>query len=502
MSTLYVEIIQVLSILNYMFAIFILFFERKGSAGRFAWILTLILLPGLGSLLYIVFSGHFFTKTKKMELAKKIVYDESVQLMQKQHEFFLNQAGKLPNKVVNEYAPLIDMNIKYGQSLMTYASSVKVFLWGKDKFKALFEDIEKAKHHVFIQYFIIRNDRIGNEFMNLLCKKAREGVEVKLLYDDLGCIRAFRSFFKKLDAAGGVSLPFFPVRRGNLFSINFRNHRKIVVIDSKIAYTGGFNIGDEYEGRKGYLWRDTHVRLTGNCVYEYLILFLVDWYAVSSGKRSQIWFGKTNKYTIPDIGAINRRVLHSLKDDTASAKHIPTQVVSSGPDNQQRTEIRDAMIRMIMNAKDKIYIQTPYFTPDEAFFSALKIAALSGIDVRIIVPGRWDKFYVKAAAFDFIREMIPYGISFYKYPGFIHSKVIIVDGKILSLGSCNIDSRSFDLHFETNIFFFDESFTQKHEEIFFEDQAVCSKHELEWFESRLIFKRAWWSFCRLFSPIM
>ncbi len=491
-----------LSILGYLFAFFIIFFERKGSAGRFAWILTLILLPGISTILYIIFSGHFFTKTRKMDEAKNYTVTEIAGIIKKQHDFFHDKAGKLPNPVVNEFASLIDMNLRYAHSPITFASSEKFFLWGKDKFKSLFEDIEKAQHHIFVQYFIIRNDKIGKDFMDLLCKKAREGVEVKLLYDDLGCIRASRRFFRTLDNAGGVSLPFFPVRRGNLFSINFRNHRKLVVIDNRIAYTGGFNVGDEYEGKKGYLWRDTHVRLTGSCVYELLSLFLVDWYAVSSGKRTQLRLLKKNKLPFPDIAAMNRRILNALENDVAGDTHIPIQVVSSGPDSRQQAEIRDAMIRMIMSAKEKIYIQTPYFTPDESFFLALKIAVLSGVDVRIMVPGRWDKFYVRAAAFNYMKEMIPMGIQFYKYPGFIHSKVIVIDGKVLTIGSCNIDSRSFDLHFETNIFFYDDCFTQKYEKIFLDDQAVCEKHEIEWFTKRPIFQKAWWSFCRLFSPIL
>ncbi len=502
MAELFDSVFPWLGFLNYAFAIFILFFERKGSAGRFAWILTLILLPVVGSLLYVIFSGHFFTKTRKMELAKKQVLSEISSLLKKQHDFFQDTAGKLPNPVVNEFAPLIEMNLRYGNALMTFASSEKIFLWGKDKFKSLFEDIEKAQHTIFVQYFIIRNDKIGKEFLSLLCKKASEGVEVKLLYDDFGCIRASRNFFKALDVAGGVSLPFFPIRRGNVFSINFRNHRKTVIIDNRIAYTGGFNVGDEYEGKKGYLWRDTHVRLTGSCVYEYLSQFLVDWYAVSSGKRTQLKLIKANKLPFPDINAMNRRILNALKNDIPGDTHIPTQVISSGPDNQKRTEIKDAMLTMIMSAKKKVYIQTPYFTPDDSFFSALKIAALSGIDVRIMVPGRWDKFYVRAAAFDFMRDLIPMGVTFYKYPGFIHSKVIIIDGKLLTIGSCNIDSRSFDLHFETNIFFYDEVFSKKHESIFLEDQAVCEEHTLDWFKKRNFVQRAWWGFCRLFSPIL
>ena len=160
------------------------------------------------------------------------------------------------------------------------------------------------------------------------------------------------------------------------------------------------------------------------------------------------------------------------------------------------------MIRMIMSAKKSIFIQTPYFTPDAAFFSAVKIAANSGIDVRIMVPGEWDKFYVRAAAFAFMREMLPFGVRFYRYPGFIHAKAIIIDDKILTIGSCNIDCRSFELHYETNVVFYDEFFTQKYAYLFAEDQQKCSEYKLSWFNEQSIIQRAWGSFCRLFSPFM
>lgn len=494
--------IIILSILNYAVVLFLLFFERKGSARRFAWILTLSFLPGIGLILYIIFSGHFFTRTRRMEEAKLWLTKEFTPFMEKQKNFFENEAGKLPNPVMNEYASLIDMNLTYANSPMIFTNSADIFIWGKDKFEALFRDIEKAEHFIFMQYFTIRNDKTGTKLWDLLCKKAQQGVEVKVLYDDLGSFSTPRSFFEKLDTVGGMSLPFFSVRTGNFWSVNFRNHRKIVVIDNKIGYTGGFNVGDEYAGLTELRWRDTHIRLTGNCVLELLGLFLVDWYAIATGKKTKGKYGHLNEAIVPNIIALNKKILADIKHDIPGDSHIPTQIISSGPDDRDRTEIKDAMIRMIMTAKKSIFLQTPYFTPDTSFYSAVKVAALSGIDVRIMVPGEWDKFYVRAAAFAFIREMIPFGVTFYRYPGFIHAKAITIDGKILTVGSCNIDCRSFELHYETNVIFYDEPFAQKYEAIFLDDQKQCEKYELSWFNSRPIFQRGWWSFCRLFSPLL
>ncbi len=439
-----------------------------------------------------------------MELAKKFVEESTAEIIDSQLELFEKKAGKLPNPVMNEFSSLIDMNLINSKSRITFTNSCKTYLWGDDKFKALLKDIEKAKSHIFIQYYIIRNDKIGNDFMNLLCQKAQEGVEVKLLYDDFGCLFTPLKFFKRLDAAGGVTLPFFPIRFGNIFSINFRNHRKTVIIDNKIVYTGGFNIGDEYQGKKGFTWRDTHVRLKGNCVYEYVSNFMIDWYAVAYGQKAKFENQTSHdesKFFL-DIKKLNTKILEQITHDVVGDSYIPTQIVSSGPDKRRETEIKDAMIRLILSAKKSVYIQTPYFTPDESFCTALKIAANSGIDIRVMVPGRWDKFFVRAAAFSFMSDFIPLGIKFYRYPGFIHSKVIIVDGKVVTIGSCNIDSRSFDLLFETNIFFYDAIFATEQQEIFLQDQAECELYEYEWFVSRNLVKKAWWSFCKLFSPIM
>ncbi|MFI3257833.1 MAG: phospholipase D-like domain-containing protein, partial [Spirochaetales bacterium] len=357
-----------LSFLNYAFVFFLLFFERKDSASRFAWILTLAFLPVLGLLIYILFSGHFFTKTQRMKEAKEHVNEASTTFMENQQDFFEKQAGTFSNPILNEYSSLIDMNLNYANAPITFTDSVKIFTWGKDIFDNLFEDIKNARHYIFLQYFIIRNDQTGQKFINLLCEKAREGVEVKLLYDDLGSFKTPHSLFAQLDKAGGVSLPFFPVKTGNIWSLNFRNHRKIVVIDNKIGYTGGFNIGNEYAGLTDLTWRDTHIRLTGNCIFDLLITFLIDWHAMATGKRTKIKYKGLTERLIPDMYAINKKIFSGLTGKTTVSSKIPTQIISSGPDNQQRTEIKDAMIRMIMNAKkNNLFANTVFYTRSVIF---------------------------------------------------------------------------------------------------------------------------------------
>ncbi|WP_428771241.1 cardiolipin synthase [Treponema sp. HNW] len=497
-------LISILSGINYLFIVFILFFEKRDSGRRFAWILTLSFLPGLGIVLYFLFSGHFFTKTRKMEAAKEYVKEEMSRLMSDQQAFFKSQTGNLPNTVMNEYKSLIHLNLSYGASPVTFSKTAEIFTSGKEKFTSLYRDIEQAEKSIYMQYFIIHKDKTGQTLLDLLCRKAREGIEVRLLYDDIGSFTTPRSFFAALDKAGGMTLPFFAVKTGSPWSLNFRNHRKIVIIDGKIGYTGGFNVGDEYAGLGKVVWRDTHVRLTGSCVYSLMNVFLVDWYSVAEGKKKLPEHMKHSAESVrKKITAANTRILEALKTQVPDEKsQIPVQIIASGPDNILHTEIKDAMIRMIMSAKKRIYIQTPYFTPDSSFFAAIKIASNSGIEVSIMVPGKWDKFYVRAAAFAFMRELLPAGVRFYKYPGFIHAKTLIVDDKIVTIGSCNIDSRSFELHYEANAFFYDEFFAQKYADIFAKDRAECSEYTLEEMNKKPLIQRAWWGFCSLFAPLM
>ena len=468
------------------------------------------MLPGVGMILYILFSGHFFTGSKRMKQANSTVNGMLKPILVEQQMFLADKKAKLPSHVMKDFFPLIDMNLGKSDSLLVSTESVRIYTQGADFFDDLCIDLEKAKYSIYMEYFIFKDDKIGRRVMDILCKKAREGVEVKLLYDDLGSLLTPTRFFMKLNFAGGNARPFFLIRIGFPFTLNYRNHRKTTVIDSTISYTGGVNIGDEYANQSKRIklnWRDTVVRMTGLSVLNMQTNFLIDWYSMDA------WYSK--EHTIEEISAhyppaIVDGITTAVQTNTQDAffenlftkNHIPTQIITAGPDDAHKAKIEDALIRMIMSAKKSVYIQTPYFTPDEQFYTALKIAAFSGVDVRIMMPRDWDKGYMKAASSEFAREIVGDGVRVYLYPGFIHSKTITVDGKICSIGTTNIDNRSFSLHFEQNVIFYDEGLASEFERIFFEDKEICKKAHKIMFDRKPFFVRMWWSFCKLFSPLM
>ncbi|MBQ9538280.1 MAG: PLDc N-terminal domain-containing protein [Treponema sp.] len=495
---------------NLLFLIFVLFFERKESRRRFVWILILVFMPtGVGMVLYILFSGHIFAATRRIRDLNEIADRFSAPMRDRQKTLLLQRKSSLPNHVIKAFVPLVGMNLMEGNSLLTYAESPELFTYGAAFFDDLCQELEKAQHSINMEFFIYRQDQIGNKVMEILCRKAREGVDVKLLYDDFGCFLTRVRFFRRLDVAGGKSHPFFLVRVGLPLTLNYRNHRKAVIIDSRKAYIGGMNIGDEYANwnpRRRLNWRDTMVKLEGSCVLAIQSNFLGDWYSQEAWVNRPKTIESMLSYFPPSLaGKIldnpERGGENSLVD-VFSEGRIATQVITNDPCGSKKANIEDAFIRMIMGAKKNVYIETPYFTPDEEFQNALKIASYSGVKISIVIPGDWDKFFMKAASSDFAREMCAFGIRFYIYPGFIHSKMISVDGKISSIGTTNIDTRSFSLHFEENVLFYDERFTSRCDAIIERDMQHSQAVNKEYFDRQPIFVRAFWSFCRLFSPLM
>ena len=489
------------------FIVFILFFERKDAGRKFSWMLIIFFLPGVGIFLYFLLSGHFFTKTRKMERIQRHIYERTMPFIEEQEQYFEKIKSRIKNKTLTEYSDIVKMNFVQAASNLSYTTTISEYTCGEEMFNALIQDLEAAEKSIFMEFFIFHEDKIGKQIMEILCRKAKSGVEVKLLYDDFGSLLTRRKFFEKLDKSGGASVPFFPIRAGLPLTVNFRNHRKNVIIDEKIGYMGGVNIGDEYinglrnDPKKP--WRDTHIRVTGSCVAAMLITFLIDYHSSAYGKKTLKSLKKAEAYfPLEKIKSLNKEILRNIKDDVPGDDIIPVQLLLSGPNDNHQHQIRDCMIRMIMNAKKSIYIQTPYFTPDEPFFSALKLASMAGRDVRIIVPQYWDKIYAKAAAFQFMRELMEYGVKFYAYPGFIHSKTLTIDENLTTIGTTNIDTRSFELHFEMNMIFYDEGFAKRNTAIFMKDIEKSYQLQLEWFNSRFIFRRTLWSFCKLFSPIM
>ncbi len=500
---------NLIAISNFVFLIFILFFERKESRRRFVWILILFFLPsGIGIVLYILFSGHIFTATKRMRDLNATVWQFSAPMRERQKKLLAQRRTSLSNHVIKSFMPLVDMNLTEGNSLLTYAENTAIFTYGAAFFDDLCRELEEAKHSINMEFFIYRQDKIGTKVMEILCRKAREGVEVKLLYDDFGCFLTRVRFFHRLDAAGGKSRPFFLVRVGLPLTLNYRNHRKVVIIDSRIAYTGGMNLADEYANwnpRRKLNWRDTMVKMEGNCVLALQSNFLGDWYSQEAWLNRSKTIESMLRYFPPSF-AQNFLDVSVGREDLMQAMfskgRITTQVITNDPSDSKKANIEDAFIRLIMGARRNIYIETPYFTPDEEFQNALKIASYSGVKISIVIPGDWDKFFMKAASSDFAREMCADGIRFYIYPGFIHSKMLSVDGKVSSIGTTNIDNRSFSLHFEENVIFYDERFTARCDAIIERDMQHSQAVTKDFFDRKPLPVRAFWSFCRLFSPLM
>ena len=559
--------------INILFVIFVLFFERKESTRRFVWIMLLLFFPVGGMVLYILFSGNFFTGTKRMHEVKQTAQQLTKDVRREQKATLTQSPSNIPNPVIKEFLPLITMNLMEGKSLLVSTDTAILYTRGEDFFNDLCQELESAKVSIFMEYFIFHKDNIGKRIMEILCRKAREGVDVKLIYDDLGSIATPRRFFRQLNKAGGEARPFFQIRIGLPLTLNYRNHRKLTVIDSDRAFIGGINIGDEYENKNKRFkpkWRDTVVRLTGSSVLTLQINFLSDWYSIDAWNkhtkgieeakkyfpssftdffvRADVGGGNASRETGGDAGnydasgrtgggnasreiggdaenpdgnkglvsysiqkqevSAKEKKEHSLKfrksflESLAGGKAIPTQIVTAGPNEKHKANIEDTFIRMIMSARKNIFIQTPYFTPDEGFYTVLKLAAYTGIKVRIMIPSQWDKFFMKAASYEFAREMCAEGVEFFLYPGFIHSKMMTVDGKISSIGTTNIDVRSFRLLFEENAIFYDKNFTAECERIFEEDMELCRPVTKEDFDKRFILKRAWGSFCKLFSPLL
>lgn len=469
-------------VLNILLASAIIFLERRDVSSTWAWLMVLYFIPVLGFILYLVF-GRKLSKQKIFTWDKQI-HVLLLEAVQKQKRDMENGSFAKRNPIWEEYKELILMHLNHDQAVLTQTNQVKIFTDGKEKFNALLEDLENARHHIHLIYYIVRNDDLGKRLVEVLAKKAREGVQVRMIYDDLGSRRLSKKFIKQIREAGGEVEAFFPAILPWInLRLNYRNHRKLVVIDGKIGYIGGFNIGNEYLGlnpRFGY-WRDTHLRIQGGAVHHIQSRFILDWNQASSHDISY----QDNYYPTPP-----------------SKGEIGVQIVSSGPDSEWE-QIKNGYIKMILSAKRYVYIQTPYFIPDHSLLDALRIACLSGVDVRIMIPNKPDHPFVYWATYSHVGELLKAGGKIYIYQhGFLHAKTIVVDGKIASVGSANIDMRSFRLNFEVNAFLYHAGIARRLAEIFQEDMLQSTPLTWEDYQQRSYTIRFKESVSRLLSPIL
>ncbi len=467
-------------LINFILIIVVVFFQRKDPIVSMTWVLFFILFPIGGLIIFLVFGLGVKRRTSGIYYEKQVHGDELTKRLYEQMDFLDTAETKdIPG------LDLIRYFCKY-HCLYTDKNEVDIFTRSEDKYNRLLEDIENAKESINLVYFIVRNDDIGNKIMDALIKKAESGVSVRLLYDSFGCFFTPKKFLRSLNNTKcGRAVSFYPVNIFTLSKINHRNHRKIVVIDNKIAYLGGMNIGDEYMGKKKPTpWRDTHIRITGDAVKLIYKQFCLDW-----------------DFSARDNLCETLDALH-LDDTPAEADNrLPMQIVSSGPDSPAE-EIKSGIIKMLYSARRYVYIQTPYFVPDQPFRNALINAADSGVDVRLMLPGIPDKKYVYYSSLSYLEEMLRAGVKVYLYDGFIHSKTVVVDDKIATIGTTNIDIRSFQLHFEMNAFFYSDDIAIKCRQIFEDDVESSNELTTEAYEKRSLKTRLKEGFFRLFSPIM
>ncbi|MHA6250610.1 cardiolipin synthase [Oceanobacillus sp. CAU 1775] len=457
----------------------IVFLERKNASSTWAWLMVLLFIPIVGFLLYLIFGkpiskGRIFIWDTKSRLGLKAAVQAQLREMEtNQFEY--------ADPDMADYQSLIYLNMRTDAAIFSQDNDVEILIDGKEKFDRLLQDLRRAKDHIHLVYYIVRDDELGNKLAEVLIKKANEGVKVRFLFDAMGSRSLGKKYISRLNHAGVETEAFFPAKIFN-FKINYRNHRKLAIIDGKIGYIGGFNIGDEYLGKDkkfGY-WRDTHLIVKGSTVESMQTRFILDW---NQASKNEILY--EDRYY-----------------QATSAGDAGMQIVSSGPD-QELEQIKTAYIKMIMEAKEYIYIQTPYFIPDDSLRDALRIAALSGVDVKVMIPNKPDHPFVYWATLSYSGDLLEAGGEIYIYQnGFLHAKQIIVDGKIATVGTANIDVRSFRLNFEVNAFIYDKEITGKLEEAFHNDIKLSTQMTKKLYDKRSLGIRFKESIARLLSPVL
>ncbi len=456
--------------------------DNRNPAKTLAYLMVLLFVPVIGLVVYYMFGQNL--RKRKLFNRKKFFDNNYVKNWQQQRIKAFEDAQFMAKRFLGEKIKVANLLVKSGRSVVTLQNEVEILVDGQNIFPRLFEDMRNAKHHLHIEFYIVDEDDIGGEFKALLIEKAKEGVEVRFCYDDVGSRALSSRYLKELKDAGVEVYPFMRVFFPYLTSkVNFRNHRKIVVIDGVTGYFGGINIADRYTNRRSDLqyWRDTHLRVHGESVKYLQMQFMLNWKFVS-------------KLSLP----INELYFPPI---SISESHM-MQIVSSGPDTSWPS-IMQAILMCINTAEEYIYISTPYFIPNDEVLVALQTAALSGVDVELMIPKNGDSVITQAASMSYVKQLMEAGVKVYMYTnGFLHAKTMVVDDLIASVGTTNMDNRSFDLNFEINAFCYDEGLARQLKGQFELDKAVSEIMTLERWEKRKRTKRIVESLARMFAPLL
>lgn len=481
---LIIEITALVVILNTIVAIITVFHEKRDISAIWAWLLVLIVFPIIGFLVYAVF-GRKITNKKIFNMKSQIRLGIDTIVANQEERLSSNQLTGA-KEITNSAKELVNMFLRTDKAILTEQNHVEIFTDGQAKFASLFKDLKAAQHHINIEYFTIRDDETGRELVQILEERAAAGIRVRVIYDQFGSHGRNKKLFKKLVELGGEVEPFLASRFQILtFRVNFRDHRKLVIIDGKVGYIGGFNVSDQYikPSKKFGYWRDTHLRIQGDGVLALQSRFFLDWNATHKSTRVEF-----NAEYFPKATTIN--------GSTAM------QIVSSGPDSDLQ-QIKRGYMQMIATARKSILIQTPYFIPDSGMLEVIQNAALAGIDVHLMIPSMPDHPFVYQATKYYANEILQCGASVSTYNGgFLHAKVLVIDGKMASVGSANFDIRSFRLNFEGNAFMYDKKVAKELENIFNEDLKKSTPLTLQDFLNQSLWQSFKQRFSRLLSPIL
>lgn len=487
---------QIISLILYMMNITLagyaaasLILRKQDPVKTLSWVIVLILLPYIGLLLYIYFGRSY---RKKKLYSRKGTGDVRLRktLSATQAELFKKNPELLGEELL-PFKKLIYQNLNNSHTLLERNNSIRFYFTGREALDAMYEAIGEARSHIHLQSYILVDDQTGRRFKDLLIRKARAGLEVRILYDGVGSLSLKKDYIAPLREAGVEVLAFSPLHYLWPSSmLNYRNHRKILVVDGKIGFLGGVNIADRYYyGISGGLWRDTHIRIEGESVFSLQASFLLDRYFVLHRRLSR-W----KKY-YPAIELNN-------PGEKDLQQYFHSQIIRSGPDSDW-AGIMQCYFTAINSAKHHIYIVTPYFTPSETILNAIKIAALGEIDVRIMLPERGDSRWVHWGTLSYISELLEAGVKIYLYKkGFNHSKVISIDGRMSIVGSANMDTRSFEHNFEVMSAIYNRNCAEIIEQRFIRDCAACKQVSAVQWARRPRIQKIRESLARLCSPLL
>lgn len=453
--------------------IIVIISENRNPIRSIAWCVALLTLPGIGLIFYLFFGRsmkgrHMISRHNKRKLL---------------HNFNTRSESLDGLNIPPDRRQIVKLAHSLTRTPLTANNSIKIFTCGNQKFDSLIKDLKDARQSIYLQYYIFSDDNIGHTVAEILVEKAKAGVAVNVIYDHVGSFSSRRRFFKYMERHGVDTHPFFRVTFPQLANrINWRNHRKLVIIDNTIGYIGGMNIADRYVvGQKdGSAWRDTHFRLRGDIIRSLIYCFAVDWYFLK----------------IPDSK------LNLISPPNKLHNKCAMQLITSGPIDTWNN-ISLCFLKAISSAKRTIYIQTPYFLPTDTLLNALEAAALAKVDVRIMIPRKTDSALLQLATYSYITRCLRAGIKVYTFePGMLHAKSMTIDEDFTTAGSTNFDFRSFENNFEANLLIYDREVNAQMREIFFNDLKHCTKLKYSEWKKRPRPQRALESIVRLFAPIL